>query len=239
MPYVSGQEVFVHLAYLDEAGTDGHCPYVMYGAVIVPHGLFGNLEQIHDIAIQQLFSGDEKDKFQEFHASELYLGNGAFEGIPEDKRFDAIRMLLHAVNGNNLPYIYGAVDRKKLGKSLVGTARPLDMAFRLCALGIEDWARSKHQQFSDRIIIDFNDHYLLILDDNQTNRELKKQLRETYRLLRWAHPYARRTENRLWHAHDDMYFGDFPRFCWDSTGRHLQLLHVPSPSKNPGKRRVL
>jgi len=109
----------------------------------------------------------------------------------------------------NLPYIYGAVDRKKLELSLVGSARPLDMAFRLCALGVEDWARYQHPQDQFGVInIDFKDQYLLILDDHPKNPEIKKQLYASYRSLRAAHPWSRHTENRLWHAHDDMYFGD-------------------------------
>jgi len=205
-----GWEAFVHLAYLDESGTDGHSPYVIFGAVVVPPGAFGRMEQFHDIAIQQLLQGEEVEKFTEFHASELYLGKGAFESVEEEKRFDAIRVLLTALESEGLSYIYGAVDRRKLAKSLVGTARPLDMAFRLCVLGIEDWARNQHPQYPGAIQLDFKDQYLLILDDNEQDKgELKRQLRATYRLLRWAHPYSRpKTETRLWHAHDDLYFGD-------------------------------
>ena len=201
--------MFVHLAYLDETGTDGHSPIVMFGAVVVTPGTFGWVERLHSIAIEQIFSPDEiEEKFHEFHASELYRGEGAFAGIEEAKRFDAIRVLLMAMEDQKLPYIYGAVDRTKLAKSLAGTARPLDCAFRLCALGIEDWARSQHPQVSGAIQIDYQDQYLFILDDNTTDKELKKQLRTSYRLLRAAHPYTLKNENRLWHAHDEMYFGD-------------------------------
>jgi hypothetical protein len=90
----------------------------------------------------------------------------------------------------------------------VGTARPLDFAFRLCALGVEDWARSQHAHVSGTIQVDYKDEYLLILDDNPTDRELKTQLRTSYRLLRAAHPYTAEKENRLWHAHDEMFFSD-------------------------------
>jgi hypothetical protein len=199
----------VHLAYLDETGTDGHSPIVMFGAVVITPGTFGWVERLHSVAIEQVFPVDEiEDKFQEFHASELYLGTGAFEGIEQERRFDAIRVLLMAMDDQKLPYIYAAVDRKQLARSPAGSARPLDFAFRICALGIEDWARNQHPQRSDSIQVDYKDQYLFILDDNTTDRELKKQLRTSYRLLRAAHPYASRNENRLWHAHDEMYFGD-------------------------------
>jgi hypothetical protein len=198
----------VHLAYLDETGTDGHSPIVMVGAVVITPGAFGWVERLHSIAIEQVFSVEEiGNKFQEFHASELYLGVGAFKGIEQEKRFDAIRLLLMAMQRQKLPYIYAAVDRKQFAKSPAGTARPLDFAFRICALGVEDWARNHHSQRPGAIQVDYNDQYLVILDDT-TNTELKKQLRSSYRLLRAARPYTSPNENRLWHAHDEMYFGD-------------------------------
>ena len=47
--------------------------------------------------------------------------------------------------------------------------------------------------------------------------ELKRRLRNSYRLLRAAHPYTVKAPNRLWHAHDAMYFGD----SRDSVGIQL------------------
>jgi hypothetical protein len=106
-------ESVVHLAYLDEAGTDGHSPYVMFGAVIISPGTFGWMERFHSIAIEQLFETEEIDqKFHEFHASQLYLGEGPFEGIDEEKRFTAIRVLLLALRNYKASYVYAAVDRR-------------------------------------------------------------------------------------------------------------------------------
>jgi len=206
-----GQGDFVHLAYLDEAGTDGRCPYVMFGAVIISPGTFGWMERFHGIAVEQLFESEEIDQnFHEFHASQLYLGLGPFEGVDEEKRFTAIRVLLLALRNYKAAYIYAAVDRQKLKQSLAGSARPLDFAFRMCALGIEDWARNQHGYVPDIIQINYHDQYLLMLDDNKADKgDLKAQLRDSYRTLRASHPYSGgKKENRLWHAHDAMYFGD-------------------------------
>jgi hypothetical protein len=46
-----------------------------------------------------------------------------------------------------LPFIYAAVDTKKLAKSelsrgLFETARPLIPAFKMCLLGVEKWAQT-------------------------------------------------------------------------------------------------
>jgi hypothetical protein len=198
----------MHLAYIDDAGTSKDSPIAMFGAVIVPFGRFGHLEGLHSAAIQQILPLDRiEEHFEEFHADELYWGRGAFEGIEEAKRFDAIRVLLTAVKLDNLPYIYAAVDRSKLAKSPMASANPMDVAFRVCALGVEEWARSMHPQHPGAVQIDYRDSYLFIVDDTNDGN-LKKQLRTSYRALRSARPLIPPHENRLWHAHDDMYFGD-------------------------------
>jgi hypothetical protein len=202
----------VHLAYLDESVIQGKLAVV--GAVVVRSGSWGWTERLHGIAIEQLFKIEEfYEKFKEFHAWELFNGEGAFKGIEEHKRFSAIEVLLMSLRHHQLSFIYGAVDEKKLtdsqlARGLFGTARPVTAAFRLCALGIEDWARSQHRQFSDHVNIDYKDNYLLIMD-NTNDPELKKQLQFSYKVLRARHPYYLESQpNRLWHSHDEMYFSD-------------------------------
>ena len=203
----------MHLAYLDESTKPG--PIAIFGAVVVPPGNWGWMERLHGIAIEQLFKIDEiAEKFQEFHAFELFKGEGAFKGIDEDKRYTAIEVLLSAMQGYDFPFIYGAVDEEKLtnsslAKGLFGMARPLTAAFRLCVLGIEDWARKQHPQRDEAVTVDYKDNYLLIVDDT-TDIELKRRLQFTYKVLRAKHPYSnpKPDNNRLWHSHDQMYFGD-------------------------------
>ncbi|HXR18027.1 MAG TPA: DUF3800 domain-containing protein [Terriglobales bacterium] len=198
----------MYLTYLDDAGTDKHSPIAMFGAVIVFPDTFGQLEGLHSTAIQQMLPVEDiENKFQEFHASELHNGTGAFEGMEEDKRFGAIRVLLTCMKMEKFPYIYAAVDRKKLAKGPGGSASPVDVAFRMCALGVEDWARSKHARRDGAIIVDFKDMCLFIADDTKDG-QLKNQLRASYRSLRKARPLIPPIDNRLWHAHDDLYFGD-------------------------------
>ena len=181
----------MHLAYLDDAGTHKQSSIAMFGAVIVFPDSFGTRESLHNAAIQQIIAVDQiEEKFQEFHASELFCGEHAFEGIEESKRLDAIRVLLTALKIGKLPYIYAAVDKEALKKSPLGSANPIDVAFRLCVLGVEDWARGRHQHFDPKrkelIRIDFKDMYLLITDDTE-DKALKNQLRSSYRSLRAAH----------------------------------------------------
>lgn len=205
----------MHLAYLDESTTSGQI--AIFGAVVVPSGAWGWTERLHGIAIEQLFPVNEvEEKFKEFHAYELFNGEGAFKGIDERKRFSAIQVLLMSLRHYQLPFIYGAIDEKKLAnssyaKGLFGTARPVSAAFRLCALGVEDWARKRHRQFDQGVAIDYADNYLLIVDST-TDQELKNQLQTSYKVLRAKHPYStpkpHDNDNRLWHSHDEMYFGD-------------------------------
>jgi hypothetical protein len=198
-------------AYLDDSEVEG--AIAICGAVIIPHGEFGWAERTHSLAVGQLFSANEIDeKFQEFHAWELFKGEGSFKGFSQEERFEAIRILLMALDPFQLPFIYSAVDEKKLSKnplskSLFGTAHPLVACFKMCALGIEKWAQGRHLQNPPTVLVDYQDEYLFVADDTKDSH-LKKKMRAAYRLLRAAHPYTMGVENRLHHAHDDLYFGD-------------------------------
>jgi len=110
---------------------------------------------------------------------------------------------------DELPFIYAAIDRKKFASSPFSTGNPLVTAFHLCLLGIEDWAEGKHSNhFGNVKLINWDDCYLCIADDNKKDKALKDQLRRTYRALRVKHPLIPPHANRLWHAHDDMFFAD-------------------------------
>ncbi len=73
---------------------------------------------------------------------------------------------------------------------------------------MERWAQDQHSQdHKETVKVDYKDQYVLIADETN-NQELKKGFRNSYRLLRAVRPYLRNAQNRLWHAHDAMYFGD-------------------------------
>jgi Protein of unknown function (DUF3800) len=129
--------------------------------------------------------------------------------VDEASRFTAIQVLLGAVRWEGPQFVYAAVDRKKFELSPFGTGRPLVTAFRMCLLEVEDWATANHPDRSGgkAKTLDWNDTYLCILDDCD-NKALKDELRRAYRTLRSKHPFIPPHENRLWHAHDDMFFVD-------------------------------
>ncbi len=201
----------MHLAYLDDSQFESSL--AMFGAVIMPHGAFGFAERVHSIAIEQLFTLDDIENFQEFHARDLFLGEGTFKGAPEDRRFDAITVLLQAMTHYDMPFIFSALDvnklqKKEISRSLFETAPPSVAAFKMCLLGIESWAQNQHEQRDPKVRrIDYNDQYMVIVDETK-DQELKKRLRNSYRLLREPRPYIGPNKNRLWHAHDAMFFCD-------------------------------
>jgi hypothetical protein len=202
----------VHLAYFDETGTDGFSPIVMFGALVVPTGKFGVLSSLHDVAIRQILPSDKIDEFGEFHAGDLYKGHGIFAGIDEIKRFTAIRVLLATLRMEKLSFIYSAVDRKRMFASPFGSTKPILTAFHMCLLGVEDWALTHHPPIQGLPeghgkLIDWSDTYLCILDDCN-DKKLKDEHGNIYRRLRPKHPFANVNSNRLWHAHDDMFFAD-------------------------------
>ena len=60
--------------------------------------------------------------------------------MPQHLHEDALadRLLLQAVQSLRLPYIYAAIDKNALQKiPLLGSAHPVDVAFRMCCLGID------------------------------------------------------------------------------------------------------
>src|SRR5437016_4303467 len=132
--------------------------------------------------------------FNEFHAVDLYQGHKVFEDIPKSVRFDVIRKLLGILPGMQFPFIYSAVRKEVLASKAVGGIDPVDMAFRMCILAVDQWiAQQNRQQLG-----------LLIMDET-TNTTLKKMLRASFRGLRGKvrPPYFGRN-TRIKYLHDDM-----------------------------------
>ena len=212
------KETFVHIAYLDDSGSDKPSPIAVVGAVLVsPDIEFPKIASSVGFVVQDLIPKEKLDEFEEFKACDLYHGNEVFKGIDQPIRFKAIENLLITVRNFKLPVIYSAVDKSRLAKMAVGGADPIDVAFRMCARGIEQW-------------MSVNDEHglgLFIMDDTK-DKELKNALTKSFQLLRsplrpphWA--------GDLYHIHDDMYFGD-SLFDGYPVVRSLRIFHF-SPSE--------
>jgi hypothetical protein len=177
--------------------------------------------------LMPLIAQDKVEKFTEFHATELYGGRGAFDGVEPEQRFEAIRQLLFCLEFGELPVIYGAVNIDALQEKLYGSADPVDISFRICLKGLQSWigaraaaraitAASEASEASDQpekmeaIGLSLVESWLgelIILILDECDGKIKAALQKSFRTLRCG-PTVQGGENPLRHFHDDMYFGD-------------------------------
>ena len=138
------RRLFVHLAYLDDSDTKQKPLKIqVMSGVIIQDASFKMFDILMRSIRDNLVPPDKLDKFEEFHAAELYGGYGVFEGIDQEKRFDAIRKLLSLLKGGKAAVVYGAVDIAKAKREVYGSADPLDIAFRICIQEIFEWVKDR------------------------------------------------------------------------------------------------
>jgi len=202
----------VYLAYLDDSDTkQKSVPWQVMAAVLVQDGSFRGLEAVVNLLAEELMQNAESaSQFEEFHACELFGGYGAFEKIPQSKRFATIQMLLDSVT-NDCPVVYGAVNLPRFQQMVYGAAEPMDVAFRVCVNGIREWMATqleeKFQEYRSRGVggnPHFDDMALLIADD--CDKGIKATLQKSFRQMRL--PYRSLTDGGMECIHDDIYFGD-------------------------------
>jgi hypothetical protein len=186
----------VYLAYADDT-SDKDCGLAMVGAIVIDDKQFENMEVVAGVTVESLIPAEKQAHFEEFHAAQLYGGHGVFEGIPESERFKAIRTLLKTVGSFDMTFVYSAIDTRALALSAYGSANPIDVAFRMCTLGIENQMAMLHPQA-----------LCLVIMDETKDGALKSQLKRSFNSVRGKLSTLRETGRRLWHIHDDMYFGD-------------------------------
>src|ERR1017187_7553103 len=86
--------VFVHLAYIDDSDSKQKaCDWQVMSAVLIEDRSFKLLEMGLSGIAESLIPEDKRERFEEFHACELFGGYGIFEGIEQSQRFDAIERL--------------------------------------------------------------------------------------------------------------------------------------------------
>lgn len=209
----------MYLAYLDDSDTKNKASkWQVMSAVIVKDSRFAVLEIIMGVLAEILVTAEKIDLFTEFHACELYGGHGVFGGIEQAKRFTVIQKLLESLKDEDLPIVYGAVDLLSLGKMVYGSADPLDIAFRICAEGVDQWIGKKVEerfQYFQTHKEEFGNKEnatqgflsenmgLLIADD--CDGKSKAAIQRSFRNMR---KNRRKKDWTLKHLHDDMYFGD-------------------------------
>ena len=208
----------MHLAYLDDSDTKAKTQkWQVMSGVLIEDNAFKLAEAGMSGIPENLISPDKIDKFEEFHACELYGGYGVFAGIEQSVRFAAIERLLVLIRVLGVKIVYGAVNLDRLKKELFASADPLDICFRVCLLGIEHFSRArldlkleeegesiesdKFHQIVFRNFID--DLVILILDE--CDGKAKSTLIRSFRAIRPPTLVGGFKGHTL---HDDMYFGD-------------------------------
>jgi hypothetical protein len=188
-------------------------------AIILEDETFASLEFIHGAAVEAIVPPERLDKFEEFHAWELYGGYGVFDGVEQVKRFFLIESLLKIISEFKVSIVYGAVHKAKMEELIYGSADPVDICFRVCVKGVQDWIR----QLADLDIA------LLIVDDWE-QKDIKRTIRKSFRQMRKHSRAPQYEKKQAWLLHDDMYFGDskdsiglqLADLCGYIIGKHLK-----------------
>jgi hypothetical protein len=198
----------MYLAYTDDGGTrDKKAAYQVVCTLIAKDKSIRYLEALAGLLAFDLVPESKKNQFEEFHAWELYGGYGVFDGVDQAHRFQTIEVFLRTLSDEKLSIVYGAVDKSKLAQTLYATADPIAICFQVCMNGTEQWiAKSDNEELG-----------LLIVDDFESNKEIKKTLRQAFREFRTKLRSVIIPVGQPWHLHDDMYFGS----STDSVGIQL------------------
>lgn len=210
----------LYLSYFDDSGSEPSSDLCVFGGVVIPGDVFGHAEAWSRVVVEH--TGIPEARFNEFKASQLYFAQDQFDGCDSYKCREAFLVLLNSFVINKYPFIYCAVDRRRLEKiPLLGSAHPVDVAFRACLGRLEQWARAQHSHPPGVMRVSYADMCVVIADDGDTG--VHKQLQKTFRIMRRKRigPEAH-THDSLLHIHDSMYFGDSA----DSVG--LQMADVAS-----------
>jgi Protein of unknown function (DUF3800) len=194
----SSRVILVYLVYLDDSGGDAK--YQVMTALIVPDTDFMTIEEYLAIVIDEFVPEEQRDTF-EFHASAMFHSKPPFESLSRDDALKIFEKCATIVDGAPLKISYGAVNLRVLRSGLYATARPTDIAFRLCLKGVEQMFNDLAEASKHR----YQDFGILICDENQSVRnDLQKAFRANRRRLK----SATHTRGELAHLHDDMYFGN-------------------------------
>ena len=167
----------MYLAYLDDAGSTGgnladkNAPFQIVGAVIFPDSVFEAIELLLASTIDDLVPEILRPSF-EFHAADLWARNPPFDCLSKEAAEKLMYECVQTVRSLDLPIIYAAVNKKRLSEQIYSTANPIDIAFRLCVEGIEQWM-CEH---------DANNMAILIADEGEA--KAKNAIKNAFRLYR-------------------------------------------------------
>jgi hypothetical protein len=189
----------VYLIYVDDSRQEkekGRNHFQVICAVIVNDAIFDDLEQHLGYYLYELVQPDVDGAFEEFHATDILSGKPPFHNIKRDRALEILSTAVSAVNGMDIPVVYGAVDLDKLNATNYATANAIDMAFRICVKLVEEWFQENARDGLG----------LLISDD--ADQKIKHAVLNAFHLFRNRVISSPPTRGILQHLHDDMYFGN-------------------------------
>jgi hypothetical protein len=231
---------------LDDSDTKSkQQKWQIMSAIVIEDKSFKFAELGASTIVEGLIPSNRMDKFEEFHASELYGGYGVFADIDQVVRFEAIYKLLALIEGLKLSVLYGAVDLARLQKEFYASADPLDICFRICLKGLKGWMEKRVDERPDvqlaleetfasgaddggkfhRAMFSSMMEELVVLIMDECDKKEKETLHRSFRELR--PPCTKKFE--IHNLHDDMYFGDsrysigiqLADLCGYFIGRHM------------------
>jgi hypothetical protein len=124
------RRLFVHLAYMDDSGTnDKKRRHQLLTAVIIEGVKFAYAESSMSVSLEALLPPEQLSEFSEFHAYELFGGEGIFKNVEQKQRFAVIEQLLIFLVNADIPIIYAVADKEKLAQTPNGSAHPIGCVF--------------------------------------------------------------------------------------------------------------
>jgi len=176
---LSGQkkQVLVNLVYCDDSRDGGDLAVI--GAVAFHENMFHTVEKYLAVIRQHLVPSNFRQEPFEFKSSALFNGRPPFDGLGRDIALEIFRAATVVLRRIDItPIFYGAVNLRELKLGPFATAEPLDVAFRGCLDGLQKWVAEKS---------DTTGELTLLVCDDTTNQNLKKQLRQS---LHYSSPFA-------------------------------------------------
>ena len=205
-------QTFVYLAYLDDSDTkDKAEKWQVMACVMIPDTLLSISETWASLVIESLIPENQVDKFEEFHASELFGGYGIFEPIEQRRRHEALEGLLHLIPTFDISIAYGAVDLEHLKQQHLSSANSRDIAARYCIKGIQQWLEKGMLERVVKNTIDPKvplEPLMALLIAHAGNKRDMFEIQKSFREMRKRVRPPNVISDDLFHFHDDMYFGD-------------------------------
>jgi hypothetical protein len=201
----------VYLAYLDDSGIRPKDKrFEVISAVVMEDECFASAEFLSSFAAEKLVNlipEDRRDKFQEFHASQLFYGRGIFAGIDAEERYSAIEYMLSLVSTLEMKIFYGSINLDSHRRDAFGSADPKDVVFRLCVSGIGEWLGGLAVKIIDKGGDGLGSNFALLIVD-ECDKGIKTQLQDSFRGMRKRLRAPEFDSGELRWLHDDVYFGD-------------------------------